>query len=196
MFRSVLMFFITLVAVRITGKRSIGQLAPFDLVVIIIMGSAAALPLEEEDIDLVHGITPIVVMAALQYILSVINMHWRAAEKVTQGMSTPVVVNGVVMQENLKKERISEADLHIILRQAGADKVEDLALAVMEPTGQLSIVKKQEAQPITAKDMNAVTVSRIDTVRGQLRQRRMDKFRDVVNSLPKRIYSAPKRNLL
>ncbi len=190
------MFFITLVAVRITGKRSIGQLAPFDLVVIIIMGSAAALPLEEEDIDLVHGIIPIIVMAMLQYILSVINMHWRAAEKVTQGMSTPVVVNGIVMQENLKKERISEADLHIILRQAGADKVEDLALAVMEPTGQLSIVKKQEAQPITAKDMNAMTTSRIDTVRGQLRQKRRQRFWDVVNSVPERVYSGGKRKLL
>ena len=129
-FRTLVMFLFSLVAVRVTGKRSIGQLAPFDLVVIIIMGSVAALPLEDESIHMGHGIIPIVVLSALQYLLSVINMHWRGAEKITQGMSTPIVVDGKIMHENLNRERVSEADMHIVLRQAGAERVEDIALAV------------------------------------------------------------------
>ncbi len=194
--RTLAMFFVALLAVRVTGKRSIGQLAPFDLVVIIIMGSVAALPLEEESIHLIHGIIPIVVLATLQYILSVINMHWRGAEKVTQGMSTPIVVDGKIMHENLKRERVSEADMHIVLRQAGAERVEDLALAVLEPTGQVSIVKKPEAQPVTPKDMNLMTLSRIDTIRGQLCERRRRNYRCVVNSMPERISPFRKRTLL
>jgi len=90
--RSLVMFFLTLAAVRLMGKRSIAELAPFDLAVVIIMGSVAALPLEEESIHLLHGIVPIVVMALLQVLLSVISMHWRGFEKVTQGTSRPIVV--------------------------------------------------------------------------------------------------------
>jgi uncharacterized membrane protein YcaP (DUF421 family) len=186
-FRTLVMFLVSLVAVRVTGKRSIGQLAPFDLVVIIIMGSVAALPLEDESIHMGHGIIPIVVLSALQYLLSVINMHWRGAEKITQGMSTPIVVDGKIMHENLKRERVSEADMHIVLRQAGAERVEDIALAVLEPTGQVSIVKKPEAQPVTPRDMNLMTLSRIDTIRGQLSERRRRNYRQVMNSKPQRI---------
>lgn len=102
--RSVAMFFLTLVAMRVMGKRSIAQLAPFDLTVIIIIGSAAALPLEEESISLWNGIVPILVMSFLQYFLSVINLHWRGAEKVTQGMSTPLVINGQIIHDNRKRK--------------------------------------------------------------------------------------------
>ena len=181
--RSVIMYFLALVAVRFMGKRSIGQLAPFDLVVIIIMGSVAALPLEETTINPVKGIVPIVVMSVLQYILSVINMHWRGAEKVTQGMSTPLIMNGQILHENLKRERVSLADLHIVLRQQGADRVEDVALAVLEPTGEVSVIKKKEAQPVTPRDMELMTLSRMDTVRQQMHDRLVARYRDISRDL-------------
>lgn len=184
--RSVLMFFLTLVAVRVMGKRSVGQLAPFDLVVIIIMGSVAALPLEEEQIHPIHGVIPILVMSFLQYLLSVINLHFRGVEKVTQGMSTPLVVNGQVLRENLQRERVSEADLHIVLRQQGADRIEDIALAVLEPTGQVSVIKKQEAQPVTPRDLDLMTLSRMDTIRSQLSSRLRDRYRDFNNAISAR----------
>lgn len=177
--RSVIMYFLALVAVRFMGKRSIGQLAPFDLVVIIIMGSVAALPLEEPSIHPIKGIVPIIVMSVLQYILSVINMHWREAEKVTQGMSTPLIMNGQILHENLKRERVSLADLHIVLRQQGADRVEDVALAVLEPTGEVSVIKKKEAQPVTPRDMELMTLSRVDTVRQQMHDRLVARYRDL-----------------
>lgn len=193
--RSVLMFFLALAAVRVMGKRSVGEMAPFDLVVIIIMGSVAALPLEEEQIHPLHGVIPIVVMSFLQYTLSVINMHWRGAEKVTQGMSTPIVVNGQILYDNLRKERVSDADLHIILRQQGADRIEDIALAVLEPTGQVSVIKKKEAQPVTLEDMDLMTLSRIDAIRGQSLERLRDRYRDLAESAGKRSSSPRKRTM-
>lgn len=194
--RSVLMFFLALVAVRVMGKRSVGEMAPFDLVVIIIMGSVAALPLEEEQIHPFHGVIPILVMSLLQYLLSVINMHWRTAEKITQGMSTPLVVNGQVLYDNLRKERVSDADLHIVLRQQGADRIEDVALAVLEPTGNVSVIKKKEAQPVTPKDMDIMTLSRIDTIRGQTLERLNERYRDLRNRTMKRSSSPGKRTIV
>lgn len=177
--RSVIMYFLALVAVRFMGKRSIGQLAPFDLVVIIIMGSVAALPLEDTSIHPIKGIVPIIVMSILQYLLSVINMHWRGAEKVTQGMSTPLILNGQILHDNLKRERVSLADLHIVLRQQGVDRVEDVALAVLEPTGEVSVIKKKEAQPVTPKDMEVLTLTRMDTVRRQLHDRLRERYHEL-----------------
>ncbi len=194
--RSLLMFFLTLIAVRVMGKRSVGQLAPFDLVVIIIMGSVAALPLEEEQIHPFHGVIPILVMSFLQYILSVINMHWRGAEKVTQGMSTPLVLNGQILYDNLRRERVSDADLHIVLRQKNADRIEDIALAVLEPTGDVSVILKKEAQPVTPKDMDLMTLSRIDTIRGQSLERLKERYRDVSNSALKRSSFPRKRTIV
>lgn len=193
--RSVLMFLLTLGAVRIMGKRSIAELAPFDLTVVIIMGSVAALPLEEEEIHILHGIVPIVVLALLQTLLSVISMHWRGFEKVTQGVSRPIIVNGQVLRDNLHKERVSDADLHIMLRNQGVERVEDVALAVLEPTGDLSVFLKKEAQPVTLRDMDLMTLSRMDDIHQELRRRLEGRYRDLHGSA-KRIYLRGKRTIL
>lgn len=191
--RSVLMFFLTLVAVRVMGKRSVAQLAPFDLVVIIMMGSVAALPLEEEHIHPVHGVIPILILAFLQYILSIINMHWRGFEKVTQGMSTPLVVDGKVLQGNLKRERVSDADLHIMLRQQGVEKIQDISLAVLEPTGEVSVILKKESQPVTPKDMDVMTLSHTDTIRKMLKERMEARYHEFSHSIPQRSLTLRRR---
>lgn len=117
------------------GKRCVAELAPFDLSVIIIMGSTAALPLEDMEIHILHGIIPILPLAGMEYLLSVISIHWRGFEKVTQGVSTPVVINGRMLKDNVNKERVSDAGIHVMLRQAGADRMENAALAALEPAG-------------------------------------------------------------
>ncbi len=192
--RSLLMFFLTLAAVRISGKRSVGQLAPFDLTLIIMMGSVAALPLEDEEISIWAGIVPIVVLALLEYLLSVITVRWRNVEKVTQGQSTPIVLNGQILYDNLKRERVSEADLHIVLRQAGAERIEDIALAVLEPTGQCSVIKKKESQPITVRDVDLLTLSRLDTIRSQVAGRNREWVRDIFDKVPQRSLFQRNRN--
>lgn len=192
--RSLLMFFLTLAAVRISGKRSVGQLAPFDLTLIIMMGSVAALPLEDEEISIWAGIVPIVVLALLEYLLSMITVRWRNVEKVTQGQSTPIVLNGQILYDNLKHERVSEADLHIVLRQAGAERIEDIALAVLEPTGQCSVIKKKESQPITVRDVDLLTLSRLDTIRSQVAGRNREWVRDIFDKVPQRSLFQRNRN--
>ena len=188
-FRTLAMFWITLIAVRTMGKRSIAQLAPFDLTVIIIIGSAAALPLEDESISLWNGIVPILILSFLQYLLSVINLHWRAAEKVTQGTSTPLVVNGKILHDNRKMERVSLSDLHIVLRQKGVDRIEDVALAVLEPTGEVSVILKEETRPLTAKDIDILNLSRLDDIMTLSSQRLRKRYNEI--SKPQRRRSFP-----
>jgi len=193
-FRSLVLFFLTLAAVRFTGKRSVGQLAPFDLTLIIMIGSIAALPLEDPEISIWAGIIPIIVLCGLEFVLSTLSVRWRALEKLTQGTSTPVVINGQILYDNLKKERVSEADLHVILRQAGAERIEDIALAVLEPTGQCSVIKKKEAQPVTPKDLDVMTLTGIDAIREQVVSRGRGRFADIIASATRRSLAHRKRN--
>ena len=155
---------------------------------IIIIGSAVALPLEDESISLWNDRAD-TILSFLQYLLSVINLHWRAAEKVTQGTSTPLVVNGKILHDNRKMERVSLSDLHIVLRQKGVDRIEDVALAVLEPTGEVSVILKEETRPLTAKDIDILNLSRLDDIMTLSSQRLRKRYNEI--SKPQRRRNFP-----
>lgn len=152
-FRSIILFTVSLVLVRIMGKRTIAQLSPFDLILIIIMGNAIALPLEDLNISLTSGAVPVIVISILNYIFAVIIMKNRKLENILQGTSTVLIKDGEVITENLKKERITIADLLILLREKNITDINDVQEATIEPNGKLSILKKKEKEPVTPKDL-------------------------------------------
>lgn len=163
-YRTIILYTLTLVVVRIMGKRSIAQLAPFDLVVMIIVGSVAAIPIEEIDRDIWSGLVSILTLGLLQYILAVLTMRSRLIEKVTQGVPTVLVRNGQILEDNMEKERVTEADLNITLREQGIDDIGDVEIAALEPHGLISVIKKKEAQPLTAKDISSETLEEMSLV--------------------------------
>ncbi|MGB9812500.1 MAG: DUF421 domain-containing protein [Thermovenabulum sp.] len=151
--RSTVLFFVSLLIVRFMGKRTIAQLSPFDLIVIIIMGSAIAIPLEDKKIHLNYGIVPVVVMSLLNYLISIVISKNRVFENILQGTSTVLVRDGEVIIRNLKKERITMADLMILLREQNISNINDVEEATIEPNGKLSIILKKDKQPVTPKDL-------------------------------------------
>ncbi|MDI3480453.1 MAG: hypothetical protein PWQ97_108 [Tepidanaerobacteraceae bacterium] len=153
LYRSIILFAVSLFLVRFMGKRTIAQLSPFDLIVIIIMGSAIAIPLEDDKIKLTYGIVPVIVMSVLNYGLSLAITKNRKLENFFQGTSTVLVRNGEVIIKNMKKERITLADLLILLREKNIANINEIEEATIEPNGKLSIIKKKEAQPVTPKDL-------------------------------------------
>jgi len=168
--RTVFLFFLTLFAIRIMGKRSVANLAPFDLAVIIIIGSVAAIPMEEHT-RLVHGIVPILMLAILQWVMAWISMRWRPFERITQGVSRILVKDGKILHKNMRAERVSMADLWIELRVAGIDDISEVKQATLEPDGLVSVIKTEESSPLTPKDTYALTQKRIDTIAAENAQR-------------------------
>ncbi|ADL07547.1 YetF domain-containing protein [Thermosediminibacter oceani] len=152
-YRSVILFTTSLVLVRIMGKRTIAQLSPFDLILIIIMGSAIAIPLEDFQIPLSFGIIPVIVISVLNYLLAILIMKNRKLENLLQGTSTVLVKDGEVIVQNLKKERITIADLLILLREKNVTDINEVQEATIEPNGKLSILKKKDREPVTPKDL-------------------------------------------
>ncbi|HHY39205.1 MAG TPA: DUF421 domain-containing protein [Clostridia bacterium] len=162
-FRTLILYFLALVVVRVMGKRSVANLAPFDLVVIIMIGSAAAIPMEES-VSLLNGVIPVALLGVAQYLVSLLNVYSRGAERVTQGTPVLLVQNGKVLWENLKKERVTLEDLRIMLREAGIDNITDVQEARLEPNGKVSVIKTKEASPITPKDLQELAMIRMDAV--------------------------------
>lgn len=152
-YESFILFGVSLVLVRLMGKRTIAQLSPFDLIVLIIMGAAVAIPLEDRRIKLSCGIIPITVISLLNYGLSVLITKSRKIENLLQGVSTVLVQNGEVNIKNLKKERITIADLLIMLREKDVTNINEVEEATIEPNGKLSVIKKKEMQNLTPNDL-------------------------------------------
>lgn len=178
-YRSIILFAVSLLLVRFMGKRTIAQLSPFDLIVVIIMGSAIAIPLEDDKIKLTYGIVPVIVMSVLNYGLSLIITKNRKLENLFQGTSTVLVRDGEVIIRNMKKERITLADLLILLREKNIANINEIEEATIEPNGKLSIIKKKEAQSVTPKDLgmwsNQGIFHTLVVDRGEVLQNNLDK---------------------
>lgn len=167
LYRTVVLYLTVVIMVRLVGKRTVAQLAPFDLAVIIIAGSVAAIPIENSDLSVMSGIVPIMMLGLLQYTVAWLNMKSRWFEKLTQGTSTVLVQDGQVLEENLKKERITMSDLNIVLRQKEVEHLADVELATIEPDGMISVIKKKKAQPLTPQDLQSGTLKSLDLIRSQ-----------------------------
>ena len=151
--RTVLTFVVVMIVVRWTGKRSIANLAPFDLAMVIMIGEVAAIPISELDVDFLHGLIPVVLLGGLHVAVTTVNLHWKGFERLTEGFPTLLVKDGRVLRRNLLRERVSMADLMTALRHKEVEDVSEVKEAWMEQSGGISVILKREAGPATPRDV-------------------------------------------
>ena len=162
--KAFILYVVVLIIFRLMGKRSMGHMAPFDWAVLIMIGEAAALPMDQEGFKIEPGIVPIVTLGALQILVSWINLHWRGFERVTQGVAKPLIQQGKLVQSNLDFERITTADLQIAMREKGITDLSEVEEANLEPTGKVSVIKVKSSRALTPKDMQQVSAARLDAL--------------------------------
>lgn len=152
--RSIIGFFTLLIFAKILGKQQISQLAFFDYVLGITIGSIAA----DLATDLSSRAWPhwigLLSWAALGYLMEFITMKWRYAAKYIEGEPTIVIMNGKIMEDALKKMQFRVSDIMELLRNKDVFDLSQVDFAIIEPNGQLSVLRKPEYEPLTAKDMN------------------------------------------
>jgi uncharacterized membrane protein YcaP (DUF421 family) len=155
--RGIIAFFSLLIFGRILGKEQISQLTFFDYVLGITIGSIAS----ELTIDLSSRAWPhwigLLTWAALAYLLQIITMKWRYAAKFIEGEPTIVIMNGKIMDSTLRKMKLRVSDVLELLRSKDIFDLQQVDFAIMEPKGQLSVLKKPEHLSLTPKDMNIAT---------------------------------------
>ena len=152
--RTLILYVIIVIAVRVMGKREIGQLQPSELVVMILISELAAVPMQDFGIPLINGIVPIVILAASELILSGLSLKNLKIRKLMSGNAVEVIQNGIINQKNLWQTRMSIDDLLEELRLKNVHNLMEVESAQIETNGQLSVVLLPQARMVTAKIMN------------------------------------------
>ena len=153
MVRSIIAFFTLLIFAKILGKQQISQLTFFDYVLGITIGSIAS----ELTIDLTSRAWPhwigLLCWATLGFLMEYITMKWRYAAKYINGEPTIVIMNGKIMESALRKMKFPISDIMELLRNKNVFDLSEVDFAIIESNGQLSVLKKPEYEPVTAKDL-------------------------------------------
>ncbi len=152
-FRTTILYLTVIIVIRLMGKRQVGELQPFELAITIMISALAAFPMEDIDIPLIYSLIPILLMLSFQVIISQISLKNRKARSFICGRPTIIIKNGKIKEKELKKLRLSLTDLFEQLRIKGYHSLEDIEYAVMETTGELSIIPSPQKRNLRPEDI-------------------------------------------
>lgn len=151
--RTAILYFVVTVAIRLMGKRQIGDMQPNELVVTLLISEIAAIPLQDSDQPVLLGVIAIFVLVFLEIVISVIAMKSFSVRKILNGKSVVIIKNGIIDQKAMSDVRMTVVDLIELLRGQNVFDIKDVAFAVLEVNGDLSVLLKSDAQPVTLKDI-------------------------------------------
>ena len=151
MFRTIILYIIVVIAMRLMGKRQIGELQPFELVITIMISELASLPMQDVRIPLIHGIIPIITLLVLEIIISLLELKSEAARAIFCGRPSILIKSGIIDVKELKCQRFNVTDLLEELRLQGYYNLEEIRYAILETNGQLSVITKNETSSVTKK---------------------------------------------
>lgn len=151
--RSIIGFFSILIFAKILGKQQISQLTFFDYILSITIGSiAATLTTDLSSRAWPHWIG-LFIWFLLGYLMEYITTRWRYAAKYIEGEPTIVIMKGKIMEDAMRKMKFRASDIMALLRDKDVFDLNEVDFAIVEPNGQLSVLKKPDHQTLTAKDM-------------------------------------------
>ena len=152
--RATVMFAVLYVLLRIMGKRELGQLTPFELVVMIVLGDLIQQGVTHNDFSLTGAILAITTFAFLGMLMSWITYLFPRAERLLDGEPRVIIRNGKLLDENLRRDRITKSEVLSEMRLAGIASMDKVAWAILEPQGKISFIKKDgsDAAPPTDTD--------------------------------------------
>ncbi|MBO8129318.1 MAG: DUF421 domain-containing protein [Peptococcaceae bacterium] len=155
--RTLILYALVVVIMRLMGKRQIGQLQPFELVVIIVLSALVAIPMADTGIPLINGIIPILTLLVAQGTLSYITLKSTKARGVVCGTPSVVIRNGKIVSEELERLRYNINDLLEQLRTKNFPNIADIEFAILETNGQLSVIPKSQKRPVCPEDLQIPT---------------------------------------
>lgn len=154
-YRTLILYIVVIISIRLMGKRQIGDMQPSELVVTLLISEIAAMPLQDTNQPLSYGISAISTLVVLEICLSLVALKSFFARKLLSGKSVILIKDGVIDQKELKRVRMTVLDLVEMLRSQQIFDIGTVSFAVLETGGDLSVLLKSGYQPATAKDVGA-----------------------------------------
>lgn len=141
--RTILIYFVVFIMLRIMGKREIGKLSLFDLVISIMIAEIAVFVLEDSAKPLISGLVPMLTLVLIQLGMAYLTLKSERIRRLFDGKPSVLINKGKLDREEMKKQRYNLDDLIVQLRQQSVMNVGDVEFAILEPSGKLSVFEKQ-----------------------------------------------------
>ena len=191
--RAIILYILVLVVMRFMGKREIGQLQPFELAISIMIADLATIPMAEPGIPITNGIIPILGLLIMHLIISIINIKSIKLREIICGKPSILIYHGKIDEGNLKKERFTINELEERLRGNNVYNISDVEYAILETSGQISVIQKPEKRNTTPEDFNIKPeyegISYDLVVDGKIMKENLEKLDKDYNWLVKRLES-------
>ena len=155
--RTIILFLLVMIVIRVMGKRQIGELQPFELVLAIMIAELATVPMEDKEIPLINGIIPILTLLLLQVLITFISLKSDRLRGVISGTPSVLIENGKIIESELRKLRYNLTDLLEQMRLKNFPNIADVEYAILETSGELSIIPKSQKRPVTPEDLKIPT---------------------------------------
>ncbi len=142
--RTIILYFAVILAMRVMGKRQIGELQPFELVVTLMLSDLAAVPMQETGIPLLSGLVPICALLILEIILSYISLKSKRARAFLLGRPAILIRGGVLDEKEMRRLRVNIDDIEDELRKKDIKSVAEVEIAILETDGNISAFPKAD----------------------------------------------------
>lgn len=152
--RAILFIFALFLITKLLGKKQISEISFFEYVSGITIGSIAAEVIMKLESSIFHGLIGIFVFGFVTVLVDFLSIKSKRFREIAEGKATIFMQDGKVLEENLKKEKYSLDEFNTLLRKKDVFSFADVEFAVLEPSGELSVLLKKENRPITLKDLN------------------------------------------
>ena len=152
--RAIILYIIVLIVMRLMGKREIGQLQPFELAISIMIADLATIPMTDPGIPITNGIIPILGLLMMHLIISIINMKSIRAREIVCGKPSILIYRGKIDEKVMKKERFTINELQERLRGSNILNIGDVEYAILETSGQVTVIQKPNKRGTTPEDFN------------------------------------------
>ena len=151
--RVTIVYLIVLLVIRLMGKRQIGQMQPFELVITLIIADLATIPMSERTIPLISGIVPVLTLLLIHFCLTFFiqkSLHFR---KLINGKPVIIINADGILFDNMKQLNMNIDDLQELVRGADCQNLAEIQYAIVETNGNFTVIKKAQSSPVTVGDM-------------------------------------------
>ena len=140
--RATVIFIALYLVVRLMGKRELGQMTPFELIVLVVIGDLIQQGVTQNDFSLTGAIIAVSTIAFLALAMSWLSYLWPSAERLLEGEPRVIVRDGELLQRNLRRSRLTRSEIESEMRLAGISHMADVAWGILEPRGKISFIQR------------------------------------------------------
>ena len=152
-FRAIILYILVLIVMRVMGKREIGQLQPFELAISIMIADLATIPMADVGIPITTGVIAMLSLLIMHLLISFINLKSMRMRAIICGKPRILIYRGKIQEKALIKERFTMNELEERLRSANVMNLGDVEYAILETSGQISVIQKPNKRNVTPEDL-------------------------------------------